>query len=135
VPFRTLPWPQYTAPAPFDLICLARSPEYTPATCDRLSDAIRERFIDENCPNALASAHCVGALGISARARQTPPALRTARAGRLRWSSRQGPFLHFRWLAKALVLDHLYRLSLPAEVLISQVLAQRLGLSPPPVLR
>ena len=41
VPFRALPWPQYTAPAPFDLICLARSPDYTPATCDPLFDATR----------------------------------------------------------------------------------------------
>ena len=48
VPFRHMGWPQFTAPAPFDLICLARSPEYTPETCDELFDAIRERFIDED---------------------------------------------------------------------------------------
>ena len=47
VPFRAIPWAQYTAPAPFDVICLARSPEYSPATCDVVFDAIRERFIDE----------------------------------------------------------------------------------------
>jgi hypothetical protein len=50
VPFRALPWHQYTASAPFELICLARSPEYTPATCDPVFDVIRERFIDELAP-------------------------------------------------------------------------------------
>jgi hypothetical protein len=47
VPFRALPCQQYRASAPFDLVCLARSPEYTPVTCDPLFDAIREHFIDE----------------------------------------------------------------------------------------
>ncbi len=47
VPFRALGWPQFIADEPFDTICLARSPEYTPPTCDELFDAIRERFIDE----------------------------------------------------------------------------------------
>jgi hypothetical protein len=50
VPFKAIPWRQYTASEPFDLVCLARSPEYTPATCDELFDAIRERFIDELAP-------------------------------------------------------------------------------------
>jgi hypothetical protein len=52
VPFRQMGWPQLIASEPFDLICLARSPEYTPATCDPLFDAIRERFIDELAPTA-----------------------------------------------------------------------------------
>jgi hypothetical protein len=47
VPFQALPWPQYMAPAPFDLICLARSPEYTPATFDEIFQAIRDRFVNE----------------------------------------------------------------------------------------
>jgi hypothetical protein len=50
VPFRAVPWRQYRVPAPFDLICLARSPEYTPATCDLIFDAIREQFIVELAP-------------------------------------------------------------------------------------
>lgn len=50
VPFRALPFRQYRASAPFDLICLARSPEYTPATCDPIYDAIREQFIVEFAP-------------------------------------------------------------------------------------
>ena len=48
VPFRHMGWPQFTAPEPFDFVCLAHSEEYTPETCDELFDAIRERFIDEN---------------------------------------------------------------------------------------
>jgi hypothetical protein len=50
VPFRPVPWRQYRATAPFDLICLTRSSEYTPATCDPLFDAIREQFIVELAP-------------------------------------------------------------------------------------
>jgi hypothetical protein len=50
IPFRALPWAQYTAHASFDLICLARSPEYTPDTCDPLFDEICERFIDDLAP-------------------------------------------------------------------------------------
>lgn len=48
VPFRHMGWPQFTAPEPFEFICLAHSAEYTPETCDELFDAIRERFIDED---------------------------------------------------------------------------------------
>jgi hypothetical protein len=36
--------------APFDVVCLARSPEHTPASSDTLFDEIRERFIDELAP-------------------------------------------------------------------------------------
>jgi hypothetical protein len=50
VAFQALSWRQYGATGPFDLVCLSRSPEYTPATCDALFDAIRERFIDELTP-------------------------------------------------------------------------------------
>lgn len=50
VPFRQMGWPQFTPSGPFDLICLARSPEFTPATCDPLFDAIRDRFIVELAP-------------------------------------------------------------------------------------
>jgi hypothetical protein len=35
------------APEGFDVICLARSPDFTPAELDPLFDEIRERFIDE----------------------------------------------------------------------------------------
>jgi hypothetical protein len=38
---------QYHATAPFDLVCVARSPGFTPDTADVLYDAIRETFIDE----------------------------------------------------------------------------------------
>jgi hypothetical protein len=50
VPFRAMGWREFTAVAPFDMVCLARSPEYTPVTCDVLFDAVRERFIDELTP-------------------------------------------------------------------------------------
>jgi len=32
---------------PFDVVCLARSPAYTPAESDALFDEIRDLFIDE----------------------------------------------------------------------------------------
>jgi hypothetical protein len=48
VPFDWLLWHEYEAPEPFDLICLARSPSFTPAAADALYDEIRRRFIDEN---------------------------------------------------------------------------------------
>lgn len=50
VPFRHMGWPQFTASEPFDVICLARSPEFTPATCDPLFDLIGDRFIVELAP-------------------------------------------------------------------------------------
>lgn len=52
VAFRHMGWPQFAASEPFDFVCLARSPEYTPATCDALFDAISERFIDAITPTA-----------------------------------------------------------------------------------
>jgi hypothetical protein len=48
VPFDWLLWHEYEATEPFDLICLARSPSFTPAAADVLYDEIRSRFIDEN---------------------------------------------------------------------------------------
>jgi hypothetical protein len=45
VPLRRVPWRDYQASAPFDLVCLARSPEYTPASADALFDEIHARFI------------------------------------------------------------------------------------------
>jgi hypothetical protein len=47
VPLKHMNWENFDAAAPFDLICLARSPDYTPAELDLLFDEIREKFIDE----------------------------------------------------------------------------------------
>lgn len=55
VPFRRVPWQKYKADAPFDFICLTRSPEFTPAEADPIYDAIRERFIAELPRSAPAS--------------------------------------------------------------------------------
>jgi hypothetical protein len=41
-------WHDYEASEPFDLICLARSPSFTPAAADVVYDEIRRRFIDED---------------------------------------------------------------------------------------
>jgi len=48
VPFDWSLWHEYQATEPFDLICLSRSPSYTPAAADAVYDEIRSRFIDEN---------------------------------------------------------------------------------------
>jgi hypothetical protein len=47
IPFRALSWREFRAQGPYDLICLAHSPEFTPPTADDLFNAIREHFIDE----------------------------------------------------------------------------------------
>jgi hypothetical protein len=47
VPFATRVRREYQAPEPFDVVCLTRSPEYTPVEADPIFDAIAERFIDE----------------------------------------------------------------------------------------
>jgi hypothetical protein len=47
VPFAHLRWREFQADQPFDFICIARSPAYTPAEADGIFDEIRERFIDE----------------------------------------------------------------------------------------
>jgi hypothetical protein len=46
VPFRHGSWRDFHAERPFDLVCLARSPTYTPPGADAIFDAIRERFVD-----------------------------------------------------------------------------------------
>jgi hypothetical protein len=48
VPFDWLLWHEFEATEPFDLICLARSPSFTPAAADAIYDEIRSRFIDED---------------------------------------------------------------------------------------
>ena len=48
VPFATTSWNLYQARVPFDVICLAQSPPYTPAGADAIFDEIRHRFIDES---------------------------------------------------------------------------------------
>ena len=45
VPFTANVWREYQASEPFDVVCLTRSPQYTPAEADPIFDAIRERFI------------------------------------------------------------------------------------------
>jgi hypothetical protein len=47
VPFQAVIWDQFQADQPFDFICLARSPPFTPPESDPIFDEIRERFIDE----------------------------------------------------------------------------------------
>jgi hypothetical protein len=47
VPFRALPWRDFQATQPFDVVCLTRSPAFTPAESDALFEEIRARFIDE----------------------------------------------------------------------------------------
>jgi hypothetical protein len=47
VPFSTNVWREYQAVEPFDVVCLTRSPEYTPAEADPIFDSIVELFIDE----------------------------------------------------------------------------------------
>jgi hypothetical protein len=50
VPFKVPPWPLFRAHAPFNLVCLARSPAFTPPTADSVFNAIRDRYIDERLP-------------------------------------------------------------------------------------
>jgi hypothetical protein len=47
VPLEHMAWETFEASAPFDLICLARSPDYTPVELDPLFDEIRDRLIEE----------------------------------------------------------------------------------------
>jgi len=53
IPFRFVPWRNFRASAPFDFICLAQSPAFTPPEADALFDEIRERFIDEGAVHAV----------------------------------------------------------------------------------
>lgn len=48
VPFTQTRWDTFDAPYPFDGICLARSPAFTPSASDALFEEIRHRFIDED---------------------------------------------------------------------------------------
>lgn len=48
VPFTVNTWREFHASKPFDIVCLTRSPQYTPAAADPIFDAIRERFINED---------------------------------------------------------------------------------------
>lgn len=52
VPFSREVIQHFQAPAPFNFVCLARSPGFTPKTADVLYDAIRNRFIDEGAAQA-----------------------------------------------------------------------------------
>lgn len=47
VPFRHLLWRDFETGEPFDVICLAQSPPFTPVESDDLLALIRDRFIDE----------------------------------------------------------------------------------------
>ena len=47
IPFGWESCDKFLAPEPFDAICLARSPAFTPPESDGLFDEIRNRFIDE----------------------------------------------------------------------------------------
>lgn len=52
VPFRRGTWRDFHANRPFDLICLARSPTYTPPEADAVFEEIRRRFVDESTTKA-----------------------------------------------------------------------------------
>jgi hypothetical protein len=47
VPFGWVSWAEFGAGEPYDVVCLARSPSFTPPASDELFDEIRDRFIDE----------------------------------------------------------------------------------------
>jgi hypothetical protein len=47
VTLRSVPYRQFQADGPYDMICLARSPTYTPQSADAIYDEIRRRFISE----------------------------------------------------------------------------------------
>jgi hypothetical protein len=47
VPFTATGWQDFQADQPFDFICLARSPAFTPPEADAIFDEIRRRFIAE----------------------------------------------------------------------------------------
>lgn len=47
VPYWSTYWEAFSAQAPFDFVCLTRSPPYAPVTADPLFDRIRETFIDD----------------------------------------------------------------------------------------
>jgi hypothetical protein len=47
VPFTWVPSTAFATTSSYDVVCLARSPAFTPAESDELFDEIRERFIEE----------------------------------------------------------------------------------------
>lgn len=47
VPFNAIHRDDFQATAPYDAVCLTRSPQYSPAEADELFDEIRREFIDE----------------------------------------------------------------------------------------
>jgi hypothetical protein len=47
VPLQSMSWREFEAPEPFDVISLARSPDFTLVELDPLFDEIRERLVDE----------------------------------------------------------------------------------------
>ena len=47
IPLDCVPWKSFAAPDRFDVICLARSPGFTPPEADDIFDMIRSRYIDE----------------------------------------------------------------------------------------
>jgi hypothetical protein len=47
VPLRHMAWSEFASSELFDLVCLARSPEYTPVELDPLFDEIRTQLVDE----------------------------------------------------------------------------------------
>ncbi len=47
VPFAPTGWRDFQADQPFDFVCLARSPAFTPPEADEIFDEIRRRYIVE----------------------------------------------------------------------------------------
>lgn len=48
VPFTATHFEEFQAREPYDVVCLTRSPRYSPAEADELFDLIRRAFIDEH---------------------------------------------------------------------------------------
>ncbi|SLF47977.1 UPF0489 family protein [Mycobacteroides abscessus] len=53
VPYRSAFWDQFRTEAPYDMVCLTRSPLYAPSTADALYDEIARRFITALDPEDL----------------------------------------------------------------------------------
>ncbi len=48
VPLRSVAWREFRSEGPYDVICLAQSPPFTPPQADELFQLIRERYVDEH---------------------------------------------------------------------------------------
>lgn len=48
VPFAPVDWREFQAEQPFDFVCLARSPTFTPPEADPIFDEIQRGFITEH---------------------------------------------------------------------------------------